>query len=79
MDEPIESLDQPEELTATEEFQALDIARKINNCFDRVKRQGYILVIVRENMQLLQECNKLRRALGLPDLPVVDNSKARIA
>jgi hypothetical protein len=79
MSDEVQSLDQPAELTATQEFQALDYARKINKVQDYRKRQGYILIIVRENMQLLKELNEARRALGLDPLPVVDNSKARIA
>ena len=77
--EEIQPLDQPIELTAVQEFQALDYTRRINNIFDRGRRQGFILVLVRENMKLLRELNEARRALGLEPLPVVDNSKARIA
>lgn len=78
MYDQVESLDKPAELTVTEEFQALDAARTINNIFDRGKRQVYIIALVRANMLLLRELNEARHALGLPDLPVVDNSKARI-
>ncbi len=79
MSEEVQPIDLPAVLTKEEGYQALNLGIKINLCRDPGKRQVYIIALVRENMQLLKELNEARRALGLDPLPVVDNSKARIA
>ena len=79
MDEPIEPIDQPAELTKEEHEQALIIVLKFMALRNHFKERAYILALVFENMKLLKELNTARRALGLDPLPMVDNSKARIA
>lgn len=79
MDDIIEPLGQTSELTREEGYEILKMAIKINLIRDPGKRQLYIIALLRENIVLLKELNEARRALGLDPLPVVDNSKARIA
>ena len=79
MCDQVDSLDQPAELTDDEKKQAFEIVLKFMKLRNPFKERGYILALVFENMKLLKELNEARHALGLDPLPVVDNSKARIA
>jgi transcriptional accessory protein Tex/SPT6 len=67
------------ELTKDEQAELYQIARKINNIYNLQNRRNYILTLLLENAQLTKEVNEHRAAGDFDLLPVVDNSKARIA
>ena len=79
MIDEIQPLGQPVELAKEEIQKAGSYAARINNVQNRINRYGYIVVLIVENMILLKQLNEARHALGLDPLPVVDNSKAKIA